>query len=118
MKRVISGSASESITTIPTTPLRVWNDAWLDPSFKDWNIEEVIDYLRIPALAIQGREDQYGTIAQIEALEAAAYSPVEVEVLDNCKHAPHLEFPERTASVVADFVARLDAIDRQTENVA
>ena len=48
---------------------RGWNDAWLDPAFADWNIEAAIAYIRVPVLAIQGRDDQYGTLAQIRALE-------------------------------------------------
>ena len=54
---------------------RGWNDAWLDPAFARWNIEEVIAYIRVPVLAIQGKDDQYGTAAQIQALEEQLYSP-------------------------------------------
>jgi len=77
----------------PENTFRGWNDAWLDPDFKDWNVTEVIDYLRIPTLAIQGREDQYGTLAQITEIETRSYAPVEVEILENCRHAPQWTNP-------------------------
>ena len=52
----------------PDHTFYAWNDAWLDPKFKAWNVGDVIDYIRIPALVIQGREDQYGTLAQIKEI--------------------------------------------------
>jgi len=88
-----------------------WNGAWLDPGFKAWNIEDSIGYIRVPVLAIQGRDDQYGTLAQIEALENGCYAPVDAEFIENCKHSPHLERPERTLAAVSDFVARLERIE-------
>ncbi|WP_371054546.1 MULTISPECIES: alpha/beta fold hydrolase [unclassified Rhodosalinus] len=95
----------------PDAAFRGWNDAWLDPGFRAWNVAECIDYLRIPALAIQGREDPYGTLAQIRELEERAYSPVDTVILDECRHAPHLERPEATLDAVAEFCARLARIE-------
>lgn len=97
---------------------RGWNDSWLHPDFKAWNIEEVIDYLRIPVLAIQGRDDQYGTLAQIETIENRSYAPVDVEIFDDCRHAPFIDQPEKTLAAVAEFVARLDRIDHTQVEVA
>ncbi len=88
-----------------------WNDAWLDPGFKAWNIADVIDYLRIPVLAIQGADDRYGTLAQIREIENRSYAPVDVEILSGCGHAPHLERPDEALAAVADFCARLDRIE-------
>lgn len=90
---------------------RGWNDCWLDPGFRDWNVGDVIDYLRIPTLAIQGRGDQYGTLAQIEEVETRSYAPVETLILDECRHAPHLEQPGAVLSAVAEFAARLERIE-------
>jgi pimeloyl-ACP methyl ester carboxylesterase len=90
---------------------RGWSDAWLDPAFVRWNIEEAIAYIRVPVLAIQGMQDQYGTPAQIQALTEQLYSPLDVEFLDDCRHSPFIDQPERTLAVVADFVARLDRIE-------
>ena len=80
-----------------------WNDSWLHTDFKNWNITDVIDYIRIPVLAIQGREDQYGTTAQIEALEAQLYAPLDIELLEDCKHSPFLEQPDLTLGSINNF---------------
>ena len=96
---------------------RGWNEAWLDPGFKAWNIADSIDYWRVPTLAIQGVGDQYGTLAQIREIETRAYSPVDVEILEGCKHSPHLEQPERTVAAIAEFCARLERIEASAVEV-
>ncbi|WP_372884845.1 alpha/beta fold hydrolase [Shimia sp.] len=97
----------------PDNTFRGWCDTWLDPEFKNWNVAEVIDYLRVPVLAIQGREDQYGTLAQIEEIENRSYAPVDVAILENCRHAPHLDQPERVLEVVTDYLERLRRIESE-----
>ncbi|HTR11778.1 MAG TPA: alpha/beta hydrolase [Roseiarcus sp.] len=84
-----------------------WNGAWLDPGFTSWNIEAFVDGWRAPALLIQGEDDQYGTLAQIRAIEARAPTAVETLVLPGCRHSPHIERPEATLQAVASFCARL-----------
>lgn len=95
----------------PDNAFRGWNDAWLDPGFKAWNVADVIDYWRIPALVIQGRDDPYGTLAQVDEVRDRSYAPVDVEILDACGHAPQLERPEPTLAAIAEFVARLERIE-------
>ena len=95
----------------PDNAFRGWNDAWLDPGFRDWNVADVIDYLRIPTLAIQGEQDQYGTRAQIDELESRSYAPVDVVMLPDCRHSPHRDRPEETLAAIAEFCARLVRID-------
>lgn len=90
---------------------RGWNDAWLNPEFAAWNVAEVIDYLRIPTLAIQGRDDQYGTLAQIAEIETRSYAPVDTLILDACRHAPHQDQPEAVLAAMAEFCARLARIE-------
>ncbi len=102
----------------PDSTFYGWNEAWLDPDFETWNIEEVISYLRVPVLAIQGRDDQYGTLAQIAALENALYSPLDVAVLENCQHSPHIEQRHKTLSVICEFIARLDRIEAAEVDVS
>lgn len=97
---------------------RGWNEAWLDPQFEKWNIEEAIDYIRVPVLAIQGCEDQYGTLAQLTALETRLYSPFEAVVLGNCRHSPFIDRPEETMTAVTEFVARLERIEAAEVKVA
>ena len=69
-----------------------WNDIWLDPAFRSWNIEEFLPRIRTPVLAIQGEKDEYGTMAQIEHIERAAPRVTTVR-LQNCGHAPHRDQP-------------------------
>ncbi|MDK3016863.1 alpha/beta fold hydrolase [Pseudodonghicola flavimaris] len=95
----------------PEGAFRGWNDVWLDPGFVDWNVAEVIDYLRVPVLAIQGRDDQYGTLAQIEEIETRSYAPVDLAILDDCRHAPQFEQSEAVLAETAEFAARLARIE-------
>ncbi len=84
---------------------RLWNDIWLAPEFRDWNIEDVLPAITAPVLAIQGEHDQYGTLAQIEAIQAGVSGRFERVVLD-ARHAPHLEAPEETLAAAAEFILR------------
>ena len=95
-----------------------WNDVWLDPGFAEWNVAETIDYIRIPVLAIQGRNDPYGTLAQIDEIADRIYAPLDTAILDDCRHAPHLEQPERTRAAIAEFAARLQRIEAATVETA
>ena len=88
----------------PERTFRLWNDIWLAPEFRSWNIEDVLPRVTAPTLLIQGANDQYGTLAQIEAIERAVQGPVRRVVLD-CRHAPHLEAPEETLAAAAEFLA-------------
>ena len=90
-----------------------WNGAWLDDGFQDWNIAENIDYLRIPVLGIQGRDDEYGTLAQLDELETRLYSPFDCVILEDCKHSPHLEKPDETVGAIAEFCIRLDRLESE-----
>lgn len=95
----------------PVNAFRGWNDAWLDPGFKDWHVGEVVDYWRIPALVIQGQADQYGTAAQVAEAETRSYAPVEVLMLPECRHSPQFDRPQAVLDAVADFTARLTRIE-------
>ncbi|MEP3278894.1 MAG: alpha/beta hydrolase [Stappiaceae bacterium] len=97
----------------PDNTFLSWNEVWLHPDFKNWNVSEVIDFLRIPVLAIQGGDDQYGTLAQIEEIENRIYSPVDVEIFSDCRHSPHLDQTEKTIEAIAEFAARLKRIDAE-----
>lgn len=92
---------------------RGWNDAWLDPRFRQWNVAESIDYLRIPVLAIQGSEDEYGTMAQIDEIDNRIYSPLDIEIFDGCGHCPHSEQPDKTLQKITDFTDRLWRIEAE-----
>jgi len=83
-----------------------WNDIWLDPQFRSWNIEEYLPAIRCPILCIQGEEDEYGTIAQVKAIQARVPG-TEIVMLANCKHSPHRDQAEATLERMAEFVAEL-----------
>ena len=86
---------------------RGWAETWLDPHFRDWSLQAELAHIRVPILIVQGEDDQYGTVKQIEMAREECYCPVEVELMAKVKHVPHREAPERTLSVVADFCTRI-----------
>jgi pimeloyl-ACP methyl ester carboxylesterase len=86
---------------------RGWNDAWLDPGFRAWDITEELAYIRVPILIVQGEQDQYGTVAQIATAQEECYCPVEVALLPGAKHSPHREAPEETLAAVSEFANRI-----------
>jgi pimeloyl-ACP methyl ester carboxylesterase len=90
-----------------------WHDAWMHPDFVTWHVGDVIDHWRIPALAIQGEADPYGTLAQIDEIRSRIYAPFETCILPDCGHAPHLECPDQTDAAIAAFCARLDRLEAQ-----
>ncbi len=92
----------------PEGVFRGWNDIWLHPDFRGWNIEEYLPRVDCPVLAIQGFDDEYGTMAQIDAVARQVAGPVEVLRLDRCGHSPHRDQPEAVVDAIARFVARLD----------
>lgn len=83
-----------------------WADTWRMPGFKDWNIEYALPSIACPVLAIQGRDDQYGTPAQLDAIVAGAQDADSV-LLDRCGHAPHAEQPDNVRELMAAFIGRL-----------
>jgi pimeloyl-ACP methyl ester carboxylesterase len=83
---------------------RGWNDAWLDPGFRAWNIEEYLPSIEAPVLVIQGEDDPYGTRAQVDAVARQVSGPVETLMLPACGHAPHRDRPEATEAAIALFV--------------
>lgn len=88
-----------------------WRDAWTTPAFAEWNVSDCIDFFRVPVLAIQGRGDQFGSLAQVEEIAARSYAPVDLEVIENCRHAPHLEQPEQVRDLIVTYLTRLSRIE-------
>lgn len=85
---------------------RGWNDIWLHPDFRSWNIEAYLPDIACPILAIQGEDDEYGTMNQIERIAAQA-ADVDLVKLADCRHSPHKDQPDAVIAAVAEFVARL-----------
>lgn len=82
----------------------LWADAWLDPAFRQWNIESTLAGIRCPVLAIQGEEDEYGTMAQLDAIGRRVAGPCELLKLPGCGHSPHQDQPEKVVEAVSRFV--------------
>lgn len=83
-----------------------WNDVWLNPKFMHWNIEKYLNHIQVPMLALQGKDDQYGTEKQIESI-AANVPGAKTLLIDNCRHAPHVEQTDITLEAMASFIQHL-----------
>jgi pimeloyl-ACP methyl ester carboxylesterase len=83
-----------------------WNDIWLDPRFRSWNIEDSLSDISCPVLVIQGEDDEYGTLAQVEAIKKRVPG-TESLVLQECGHSPHRDQPEKTLAAITKFVQRV-----------
>ncbi|MGE0796699.1 MAG: alpha/beta fold hydrolase [Lautropia sp.] len=82
-----------------------WNDVWLSPPFRAWSIERELPAIRCPLLAIQGTDDAYGTMAQIDGIVARVPGAEAAELAD-CGHSLHRDQPQRLVDVCAAFLRR------------
>ena len=82
-----------------------WNDAWLDPRFRDWDITDRLPGITAPVLAIQGADDPYGTTRQLDLIAAGVRGPFERLVLPGVGHAPHLEAGAAVLAAIAAVIA-------------
>ena len=87
--------------------VRGWTDVWLNNDFSTWDLTDELAYIRVPVLIIQGEDDHYGTVRQIEIAQEECYCPVDVLLMPGIKHVPHREAAEQTLNAIADFGARL-----------
>jgi pimeloyl-ACP methyl ester carboxylesterase len=90
-----------------------WSRAWLDPAFRAWDITDSLAYIRVPVQVVQGENDQYGTIRQLEIAQDECYCPVEAVVLPGVGHTPQRETPEVTLDAVAGFANRILKLHRE-----
>jgi pimeloyl-ACP methyl ester carboxylesterase len=100
------------------TAFRSWNGPWLHPDFEKWDITETLGYIRVPILIVQGENDQYGTLKQIEAARQECFCPVEAVILPGIRHIPYREAPDLTLNAVAEFIMRLLRDHHEAEPVA
>ena len=85
----------------------LWADVWLDPAFRRWNIEEYLARIRCPLLAIQGEDDQYGTMAQLDAIARQVQGPCELLKLPDCRHSPFKDQADTVTRAVTGFVGKI-----------
>jgi pimeloyl-ACP methyl ester carboxylesterase len=86
---------------------RGWSDVWLDPGFRAWNLESYLPRIARPVLVIQGQQDEYGTMRQVEAIQRGMAGPVELLLLNNCGHSPHNDQRETVVSTIARFIEQI-----------
>jgi len=85
-----------------------WADVWLDPAFKGWDIRsDFLPNVRCPVLAIQGHDDEYGTMAQLDEIGRRVGGPCELVKLERCGHAPFRDQPEKVVKKATGFIQQL-----------
>jgi pimeloyl-ACP methyl ester carboxylesterase len=88
-----------------------WNGAWLDPKFRTWDISEFLAYIRVPIAILQGVDDQYGTMRQVEIAQEECYCPVDVTLIPGAGHQPHREAPGATLDAISEFANAVLRVD-------
>jgi pimeloyl-ACP methyl ester carboxylesterase len=94
-----------------------WNNIWLHPDFRGWNIEEYLLRIRCRILAIQGLDDQYGTRAQVQAIARQSGGSVEVLPLAECRHSPQRDQPEAVLAAITKFVSKISGNKSKASDV-
>lgn len=84
-----------------------WYDVWTNPDFKNWNIENYLELIKCPVLAIQGENDEYGSMKQIEALNNKIKSMVQTKIIKNCAHTPHFQAETTTFNLMKNFITNI-----------
>lgn len=87
----------------PERTFRGWNDIWLHPEFRNWAITEYLPPITAPALVIQGRDDEYGTLAQLDAI-SSILPKTEALVFEQSGHSPHRTHPDEVIERTASFL--------------
>lgn len=85
-----------------------WADVWLTSDFRSWNIEQYLSGVTSPTLVVQGDQDEYGTMRQLDALDVGLRAPARRLIVDGAGHSPHLSHPELVTGTVVDFILELD----------
>jgi pimeloyl-ACP methyl ester carboxylesterase len=82
-----------------------WADVWLRPEFLAWSIEDLLPRIEQPLLLIQGREDEYGTLAQLDRIESRVKGPTSRLILSDCGHSPHRDQEAAALDAIVAFVS-------------
>jgi len=88
-----------------------WKTAWLDPTFRNWNIEEYLPSIEVPVLVIQGENDEYGTTKQVEAIQRGVAGSLSKLILPNCGHTPHRSRTPDIVNSVTSFISEHKLLD-------
>lgn len=90
----------------PDAVFHAWHDIWLAPEFRSWDIRDRLAAISCPLLAIQGEDDEYATMRQIDCI-AEVVADVELLKLADCRHSPHRDQPHAVVEAIARFVDRV-----------
>ena len=88
---------------------KAWSGIWLSRGFAAWNIEYLLPSVETPLLVLQGRDDQYGTMAQVETIVTKSAGQATPQLLEACGHVPHIEVPDLTLDLMTGFINRVSA---------
>jgi pimeloyl-ACP methyl ester carboxylesterase len=86
---------------------RSWTGVWLTPEFERWNIEGYLPSIEIPVLVVQGEDDEYGTLKQVDSILTHVRGPAESLVLSRCGHSPHFDCPSDVLEATTRFIRRV-----------
>ena len=86
---------------------RGWNEAWLDPRFREFDITGLLPNILVPILALQGTDDPYGSEEQLDVLQANVKAPMTKQLIAGARHAPHQDQAEATLTAITGFIAAL-----------
>ena len=86
--------------------LRAWIDTWLSDAFSQWNLDEQLSHVRCPLLSLHGDRDEYGSPLHPERITAQASGPASLQILADCGHVPHREYPDTVLAAVCTFLAK------------
>ncbi len=85
-----------------------WTGAWLSEKFRPWNIESLLPGIKTPLLVIYGKEDEFSTLLQVDAIVKSAKEYVSTSIIPDCGHFPHKQYKDKTISIMKEFILRLD----------
>jgi pimeloyl-ACP methyl ester carboxylesterase len=80
-----------------------WADTWLLPEFREWSIEDLLGWITQPLLLVQGRDDEYGTLEQLDRIERGVNGLATRLILDRCGHSPHRDQEAAVIDAIAGF---------------
>jgi pimeloyl-ACP methyl ester carboxylesterase len=83
---------------------RTWTEVWLQPEFRQWNIQDYLPSIESPVLVVQGEDDEYGTLRQVDAVLTQVQGPARSLVLSGSGHSPHSDQPDAVLEAAERFV--------------
>ncbi len=85
---------------------KTWTDVWLRPEFLKWNIEECLSAIESPVLVVQGEDDEYGTVKQVDSVVSQVSGPAQSLMLPGCGHSPHSDQPDAVLEAAGRFIRK------------